>query len=235
GIAVDARVVERALPDPAIVVDQFPRGAAVIRHEDAAVFRLDDGEEAVAVGARYRDAHLAPDGLRQPRIAGQFGPRRAAVRALEETAARSSAREGVRRPEHLPERGIDDIGVLRIQRQIDRAGLLVAEEHLVPGLAAVAGPEHAAVRVRAVGITKGGHEGDVRVGGMDANAGDRLRAVEADARPGLAGVDRPVDAVTLNDVAAQLGLASAGVDDVRIRRGDLDGADRGGLDLLVGH
>ena len=69
---------------------------------------------------------------------------------------------------------------------------------------------------------------------MDADPRDRLRLLQADVRPRLAGVGGLVDAVALDDVAAQLGLAHPGVDDVGIRRRDRDGADRRGLDLLVG-
>ena len=66
---------------------------------------------------------------------------------------------------------------------------------------------------------------EVGVRRVDADRGDGQRLLEADVRPRLAGVGRLVDAVALDDVAAQLGLAHADVDDVRIRLGDGDGAD----------
>ena len=57
---------------------------------------------------------------------------------------------------------------------------------------------------------------------------------EADVRPGLAGVGRLVDAVARHDVAADARLAHADVDDVGVRFGDGDGADRRARDLAVG-
>ena len=63
---------------------------------------------------------------------------------------------------------------------------------------------------------------------------DGQRLLEPDVRPGLAGVGRLVDAVALEHVAAQLGLAHPDVDDVRVRLGDGDRADRGGLEEAIG-
>ena len=60
-------------------------------------------------------------------------------------------------------------------------------------------------------------------------------SVEADVRPRLAGVGRLVGAAALNDVAADVRLAGADVDDVGIRGGDGDRADRRVVDQAVGH
>ena len=57
---------------------------------------------------------------------------------------------------------------------------------------------------------------------------------EADVRPRLAGVGGFVDAVARHDVAADARLAHADVDDVGVRVGHGDGADRRALDLAVG-
>ena len=46
------RVVEGALPDAALVVDQFPRRAAVVAPEEASVRVLEQGEDAPGVRAR---------------------------------------------------------------------------------------------------------------------------------------------------------------------------------------
>ena len=75
----------------------------------------------------------------------------------------------------------------------------------------------------------------IRVGRVDADLRDDLRVGEADVRPGLAGVGRLVGPAALDDVAAKLGFAGADVDDVRVRLGDGDGADRRVVDLAVRH
>ena len=136
-VGVDPRVIERPLPEPAIVVDAGPGRAGVVRQEHAALGGFDDGVDAAAVGARDRHAHLAPERRRQALVLRQLGPRLAAVGRLEEPAAGTAARQRMRRAEDLPEAGVEHVGVLRIHRQIDRPGLVVAEEHAVPRLAAV--------------------------------------------------------------------------------------------------
>ena len=71
-VGVDARVVEGALPQPPIVVDQLPGRARIVGQEDAAVGGLDDRVDAVRVGARDRDADLSPDRLRKPGVPRQL-------------------------------------------------------------------------------------------------------------------------------------------------------------------
>ena len=83
-------------------------------------------------------------------------------------------------------------------------------------------------------MTECRHEHDVGVGRVHADLRDVLRVSQADLRPRLAGIGRLVDAVARRDVAADLGLARADVDDVGVRGGDGDGTDRRTGDLIVG-
>ena len=76
---------------------------------------------------------------------------------------------------------------------------------------------------------------DVGVGRMDADLRNHAGIGERHVRPRLAGVDRLVDAVALHDVAADARLAHADVDDVGVGLGDGDRADRGAVNLAVGH
>ena len=66
-VGVDARVVEGALAQAAILADQLPGGARVVGNEHAAVVVFHDGVDAIAVGAGNRNADLADDALRQAR------------------------------------------------------------------------------------------------------------------------------------------------------------------------
>ena len=56
-----------------------------------------------------------------------------------------------------------------------------------------------------------------------------------DVPPGLAAVGGPVDSVTVRDVIADARLAGPHVDDVRVRLGDRDGADRARAEVPVRH
>ena len=62
---------------------------------------------------------------------------------------------------------------------------------------------------------------------MDADAADMLRRLEADIRPGPAGIGRSVDAVAVGDVEPDGGLPGARVDHVGVGARHRDGADRG--------
>src|ERR1700727_753875 len=53
-----------------------------------------------------------------------------------------------------------------------------------------------------------------------------LRVFQSDWLPSLAAVGRLIDAVAVRNIAAQTGLSGANVDDIRIRLGNRDGADR---------
>ena len=65
-------------------------------------------------------------------------------------------------------------------------------------------------------IAQRSHIGNVRIGGMHPDSRDRHGLCEPDVRPRAAAVQRLVDAVPLEDVAAQLGLAHADVDHIRV-------------------
>src|SRR5581483_6037511 len=105
---------------------------------------------------------------------------------------------------------------------------------LLPAPATVAGAEDTALAVRAEGVPQGGDVGNVGVFRMHAHAADEAGIGQAKVRPGLAGIGGTVDAVAVGDVAADAGLSHAGIDDVRVRLGDGDGADGGGAHEAVG-
>ena len=99
------------------------------------------------------------------------------------------------------------------------AGLVVDEEDLVPGLAAVDGLEDAAVGVVRPLVAAGRDVDDVGVGRMDDDAGDRVRVGQAHVRPGLAAVDRFEDADAGLGAAEDVVLARPDPDDVLGRTG----------------
>ena len=168
------------------------------------------------------------------RVARDLLPRLAAVGRLEEAAAGAAARHLVLDAVGLPQRREHHVRVLPIDLDVDGAGLVVAEQHLLPRLAAVGALEDAALVARLAVAAEVGDEDDVGIGRMDADLRDRVGVREADVGPRLAGVGRLVDAVARLDVAADARLAHADEDDVGIGFGDGDGADRRALDLAVG-
>jgi hypothetical protein len=69
---------------------------------------------------------------------------------------------------------------------------------------------------------------------VDADPRNRLGLLQAHMRPRLAGVGGFINAVALNDVAAQLRFSHPGVHDVGVRARNLERADRRCFDLTIG-
>src|SRR5262245_50485161 len=130
-------VVPRPRAQAAIFPELLPRLATIVRTEDCPLVRLDDRPETVALRRGDREADFAEDAFRQSGVVRDFLPGIAAVRAAEDAAARSATVQFVRPAVRLPEGGIQDTRVIRIDREIDCAGALVAEEDMLPISAAV--------------------------------------------------------------------------------------------------
>jgi len=79
-------------------------------------------------------------------------PSCAGVGGAVNAAAGTAAGERPGRAPGFPQRGEQDVGILRIERHVDRTGVLVFVENLVPGLAAVGGAKDAAFCVGSVGV-----------------------------------------------------------------------------------
>src|ERR1700724_1369679 len=118
--------------------------------------------------------------------------------------------------------------VARIHAQVGAPGVVADGEHPLPGLAAVGGLVDAAVAAGRPQRPLGGDVDDVGVARIDHDAGDVLRALEAEVLPVPAAVGRPVDAVAVGDAALAVVLAGADPDDQRVVGVDGDAADRVG-------
>ncbi len=218
--------VERPGVDVGAVVDRLPAAAAVVRAQERAVLGLDRRVDDRRAGAREGDLGPPEEPLGQAVVLALPLPGGAAVVAGEEAGARPAGPEGPRPAPELPHAGEELLRVRGVDRQVAGAGLLVDVEDLLPGLPAVRGLEDAALRVLPPLAPQGGDPGDVGIGRMEDDAGDVLGAVEPHVGPGLAGVERAVDAVADRGAVAQVPLAGAHPDDVRVPLEDGDGADR---------
>src|SRR5262249_34572590 len=140
-----------------------------------------------AAGARGRGGHAdtAAHTLRQAGVVGDLGPCGAAVGGAEQAAAGPTADEAPGRAAHLPGGGGEHAGVVGIHRQVDGARVLAAEEHVLPALATVPGAKDAPLEVGTEGVPERGHVDEVRVPGVDADAGDEARVLQAEVGPAL--------------------------------------------------
>ena len=121
-----------------------------------------------------------------------------------------------------------------VDDDIHRPRLGTHIEDFLPGVAPIGGTKDPALLVVAVRMSERRDINDVGIGGVHANARDRLCIRQAQVPPGLAAVGGLVDAVALGDAAAELGLAHANVNDVRVGFRYGHRAHRGAGHLPVG-
>ena len=227
GIDRDAAEVPAAPPDPVVAARPRPGRAGVVRAvQPAVVHRVHHGVDAARPARRHGEADASRLGGQA--MAGDLRPVIAAVRRLVEAAAGTVGRrvDVPRGTAGLPQGGVEDLRVPRLEGEVDRSGVVVLAEHLLPAPAAVAGAEHAALRVGAVGVPQRRRVDDVRIARIDQHAPDLLRVGEADMGPGLAAVGGLVHAVPLGDVGAHVGLAAPDVDHPWVGGRDGQRADR---------
>ena len=233
-IGDDVRVIKGALTDVATPVRKCPRCAGIVALEQTTVIVLHDGVHAIRIRRAYRHTDATNEATRQPLVARDLGPRLAAVSALEQAAASATAGHLEFLAVRLPQRCVHHVRIVAVDRDVDRAGLVVAIQHLAPTLAAIGALEHAALCTRHAVLAERRDEHDVRIRGMNADLGDAVTLLEADMRPRLAGIGAAVNAVARHDVAANARLTHADVDDVRIAFAYCDRTNRRALDLAVG-
>src|SRR5713226_6752342 len=123
------REIPGALTEAMIVVDARPVLAAVVGTEQAAIERFDKRVYAVAVAPRDRNADAPEQALGQP-VAFDALPRCAAVGRAKQPAARTAARQTPRRASRFPECGEQDVGIRRVEADVNPPGLFVPVEHL---------------------------------------------------------------------------------------------------------
>ena len=114
---------------------------------------------------------------------------------------------------------------MRIECDVDPAGIFIFIKNLFPGFATIKRTENAALSIWTIGVPKRGDQNAVRILGVDNQLADRPRIAQADVLPGLAAVNRFVNAVTMRGVAADAAFARSYIDDVWIGRRNRQTAD----------
>src|ERR1700733_8078262 len=196
GVGDDRGEVPGALREPPVIVDALPVCPAVIRAVQASFRRLDHRVDAPGVRTRNRDVD-APENARGQAIAAEPRPAHTAVGGAIQSTSRTTAGEIPRLSACLPQRGVDDLRVMWVETHVDRTGLRILVQNLGPGLAAVSRAEHAALGIRTEGMPESGDQHDVRIVRIDDERADLAGILKPDTAPGLAAVDRLVDAVAV--------------------------------------
>ena len=226
GMGLQIRVVEGPVADRLEVGDLVPGGAAVVGAVDAARVggSLDQHVDAVGVGRADRQIGLAAQARGKP--VGGLVPGVAAVAGDVDAVLEAARNDRPRLPLGAPHARIDGVRVVGGELEVGRAGAVRDEEDVLPARAPVAAAVDAPLGVRREGVADGGHVDEVGVVGVDEDRAAVAGALQPDVPPGLARVGGLVDPVADDDVAAQAVGAGRNVDDVRVRIGHPDRADR---------
>jgi hypothetical protein len=227
-IGDDARVVHRR---HVVGVAPLPTLPAIRRAEDAAppLLRLDRRVEDVRV--RGRDGEADATEVARGQARPDLLPRRARVGRFVERAFGAAVDERPVVSASLVGRGVDGVGVVRIDYDVGDAGVLADVERALPRLAAVGRLEEAAVAARPPERPLRRDVDHVGVARINHDATDVLRLFQADVAPRLAAVLRLVDAVAVGDAALRVVLARPDPDDERVLLIHRDPAD--GVRALV--
>src|SRR5206468_1449237 len=158
----------------------------------------------------------------------QLRPRIASIGGLEDPATRSVGRRvGVPGwTTGIPQSGVDDVRVRRVDDDFDGAHISILEQHLLPRATTVARTEHAALLVRGIEMPDGGDEHHRRVARIDGDLSDVLRVLEADVCPRRARIGGLVHPIPEACRVAQRRFAAADVDGIWCRWSDRYRADR---------
>src|SRR5262249_53956784 len=148
--------------------------------------RRDRSVDPIRIARRDGDVglHESVSAVRAGQPVRQLLPRRPAVRRLEDAAVRA-----VPRPvfpgalARLPQAGVHDVRIFRIELDVRRAGVLVLEQPLLKGAPAVGRSEDAALVARSIWVAERRDEHAVRIAWVDDDVRDLLGVAEAEMAP----------------------------------------------------
>ncbi len=202
-----------------------PGGAAVVGAEKTGPM-LDVVADNVDAPAMQGDRHANTAGERRnlerrpgQAAVGRFEQQRRlglCLRAMPERKKRATRALGV--SQH-------DAGITVVEHHFARAVITGGLEDVGPGPAAIRGAVDAAAVVG--GVTEGGDDDHIGVGGINQDAVDHHGVFKADVLPGLAGIGGLPHAVAqaAQEGTDHGGVTGAGIHDIRIGGNDLNGAD----------
>ena len=175
----------------------------------------DDGIKAFRVGRGDRQVDLE-NRLGSGRL--ELPPGLAAVARLEQSAAGTApSRVFPGALARLPEAGVDNVRIGRIDHDFRSAGILILAQDFFKGLPSIRRAVDPALGVRAVRMTQDGGKDPVRVPRVDGELRDLLALAQSEMGPGPAGVDGFIDAVADREVGSLKAFAAPDIDDVGIR------------------
>src|SRR5205807_5087275 len=123
---------------------------------------------------------------------------------------------GPGRTPRRPQVGINRLRIAGIECQIDRAGVLVLVQNLLPGGAAVQRAKDATLGIRAIGVSQSRNQHPVGIPGINDDCANLLGVTQAQMLPALSAIGGFVDAVAYGKIWPPQTLAAAHINDLGI-------------------
>src|SRR5262245_9369343 len=140
-------------------------------------------------------------------------------------ALRPPVDQSVKVPAALPTRGVNDVRVRRIERDVGNAGVLAEAQDGLPGLAAVGGLVQSSIAARRPERPLRGDVNDFAVARVDRYAANVLGFIQADFAEAAPAVFRLVNAVAITDAALAVALPRSYPNHRRVFRIERDRAN----------
>ncbi len=119
-------------------------------------------------------------------MAGQLFPGESAVHRFVQAAAGATTVEVPGLAADLPQCGVNYTGISGIEYHINRAGIVVLVEDLLPGFATVGRAENTPLSIRPPGMTQSCDQHNVRIARVDDDGADVARVLQTYVLPGQA-------------------------------------------------
>src|ERR1700730_3369884 len=216
-IGVNFAEIPGALPKTSILVNARPMLPGIIRAIEPTFLRLDDCVNAIGIGARNGDADLAKNSIRQS-VSFQMFPGHPVIFRMVKSTPRSAAREKPRLPARLPKGREDNVRIVRIENNVDAAGVLILTQYFGPRLSAISRSKNSTLRIRPKRMTESGDQNNVGISWIDNQRTDLPRIFQTDVFPRFPGIDRFVNTDPAGGISANCPFARARVHDVVVRR-----------------
>src|SRR5579864_3760590 len=104
-------------------------------------------------------------------------------------AARTSAGKTPGCAPRFPQSRKNNIGIMRIERHINSAGILILVEHSLPALAAIGRAVNSALAVWPERMSQSGHKNNVRIPGIYNHSANGSTVTQSNVLPGLSPIE----------------------------------------------
>ena len=138
GINRHTAEIPSAFPDSIFRVHSPPVHARIVGAIEPALFGIHDQVNAIGIRRRNRDTDPSQS-FRWQTVAGNLFPMIASVARFVKAAARPRRGrvDAPRRAAGLPERGVNDLRIVRVEGEINSSGVFVFEKDALPHFAAI--------------------------------------------------------------------------------------------------